>query len=313
MLRERWQTESTSDDTDTITLPTRSALRWPFLLAAFFAWLASWVRLPFAWPRRVERVAAALVFVSLVGAEPIAENWLRRGNDAFARQEFDEAIRCWRQALPEADDPGRVAFDLAAAYFRKQDYVAAATAYRQALDDGELPAERGSRAWFDLGNALLEQAGTTDRRLLEQAMTAYRHCLAGASADLRGDAEHNLEIAGRRWLKTLPPPKDDDQGNEPTGPEKTKPEKSGNSNDPNNEQKGDPTADPNPSKGGDSKKGDPTNKASKGAITVLPDSPERAPLTADDAIAHLERAIGRIDRDRPPARPHDVPLRGKDW
>ena len=75
----------------------------------------------------------------------------------------------------------------------------------------------------------------------------------------------------------------------------------------------DPTTDPKPGPGpGDSKGGD-KKTPSRGSITHLPDSTQRVPLSAADANAFLEQAIDRIERARPAARPHDVPLRGKDW
>jgi tetratricopeptide (TPR) repeat protein len=246
-----------------------------------------------------------------------AGDWLRSGNEAFGRRDFDEAIRCYRHAYVDADDPGQVAFDLAAAHFRKEEYAAAVDAYRQALSDGELPEKRRRRAWFDLGNALLAEAGTTDRRLVEEAMTAYRHCLAAEpDAELRSDAEHNLALAGRRWLLTLPPPVNDEQGNtsnETETPSKEKTEGTGNSADSNNTAKNPPPGDPQAGGPGEPKRGNGTNQAANGAITVLPDSADRAALNAADAAQHLERAIGRIERDRPPARPQDSAPRGKDW
>ena len=316
LLAENWREHPIDLGTDTTTPPMRSPMRGPFLMAALIAWLASWVRLPIRWPRPIGQAAAALAVLLLIGAAPAVENWLRRGNEAFGQQDFDEAIRCYEKALIDADDPGQVAFDLAAAHFRKEEYAAAVSAYRQALEDGELPLERRRRAWFDLGNALLAEAGTTDRRLVEEAMTAYRHCLAAdPEPELRHDAEHNLALAGRRWLQTQPPPPD--EGNEPGNTSDTNRKPDTGTGDPKNPQStdahGDPTADPKPAPGpGDPKAGDKKTPA-RGSITVLPDSTERAALTADDAAFHLERAIGRIDRDRPPARTHDLPLRGKDW
>jgi hypothetical protein len=317
LLHETWREHPIDLGTDSLTPPLRSPMRGPFLVAALMAWLASWVRLPLARPRRLGQASAAFAILLLIGAAPAVENWLRRGNEAFGRRDFEEAIRCYRQALVDADDPGQVAFDLAAAHFRKEDYAAAVTAYRQALEDGELPPERRRRAWFDLGNALLAEAGTTDRRLVEEAMAAYRQCLAAdPEPELRADAEHNLALAGRRWVQTQPPPLPD-HGNEPgnTPDSNRKPENG--ADDPKNPQSkdsnADPTSDPNATPGvGDPKNGDKKTPA-RGPITVLPDSTDRAPLTAEDAAFHLERAIGRIERDRPPARPQDVVLRGKDW
>jgi Ca-activated chloride channel homolog len=314
---EKYWHEHPLADRETETTPTsmRSPLRAPFLLAALIAWLGTWVRLPIRWSRPLGQVVAAAALTLLIGAAPAVDDWLRRGNEAFGRGDFVEAIRCYEQARPAADDPGQVAFDLAAARFRKEEYSAAATAYRQALDDGEMPLERRRRAWFDLGNALLAEAGTSDRRLVEEAMTAYRHCLAAdPELELRGDAEHNLALAGRRWLQTLPP-STEDQGTEPgNAPDKNRKTENG-TGDPKNPQSTDSTGEPNGeqksgpgvSKGGDQK------TLSRGSVTHLLDATNRAPLTAADAAAILNETIGRIESARPSARSDDLPLRGKDW
>jgi Ca-activated chloride channel homolog len=320
ILHDHWREHPLAGIGEARPMTLRTPLRAPFLFAALLAWLGTWVRLPFAWPRRLAPVAAAACVLLLLGAGPTVDDWLWRGNEAFGRRDFDAAIRCYRHALADADDPGQVAFDLGAAHFRKEDYAAAAEAYRQALDDGDLPASRRQRAWFDLGNALLAEGGITDRGLVEEAMTAYRHCLAAEpDPELRGDAEHNLALAGQRWLKTLPP-NDNDPGNTPNASGKPSKEKkskgSGDSEGPSTDSKKPPTGDPDSESPGQPKRGDGTNQASKGPITVLPELPDaadRTSLSAADAARHLEQAIGRIDRDRPPARPQDVSPRGKDW
>ena len=317
LLHDHWREHPLAGVDESRPTTLRTPVRAPFLLAALIAWLGTWIRLPLAWPRRLGPVAAAAAVLLLIGAAPAVDDWLRRGNEAFGRREFDEAIRCYRHAFVDADDPGQVAFDLAAAHFRKEEYAAAVDAYRQALSDGELPEKRRRRAWFDLGNALLAEAGTTDRRLVEEAMTAYRHCLAAEpDPELRSDAEHNLALAGRRWLQTLPPALTEESGNTPAESDKKSKDTTkgtGDSGDPNGASKNPPSGDPQSGGPGEPKRGDGTNQAAKGSITVLPDSADRAALNAVDAAQHLERAIGRIERERPPARPQEVAPRGKDW
>jgi Ca-activated chloride channel family protein len=319
-LHDHWRSlpppaDELANDSPAVTTPP---MRAPFILAAFLCWLASSLTFDFA--RRSARLAVPMAALLLVSGKPEtdAERWLRRGNDAFAAHDFDDAIRCYRHAAATTSDPGLAAFDAGAAHFRKGEYGEAEREYRRTLEDDLLPPERRGRAWFDLGNALLMQAGDKDRRLVEQAMDAYRRALAAApTEELRRDATYNLELAGRRWLKTQPPAASE-RGNDPSrdpsrsGKEQTasnsgEPKENGTSNVPSSKS--------DPGRGGPEAKtgASASNKAARGKLTVLPDSAERGSLSAADAAAHLEQAIERIGQERRAHRNDTGPLRGKDW
>ena len=144
-------------------------------------------------------------------------------------------------------------------------------------------------------------------------MTAYRHCLVGdPDAELRSNVEHNLALAGKRWLQTQPPR--ENEGND-TSPDPTKPNETGSDNDPGRSKETNKDGGPSKPRPGVADPGqkESTQKSAHGSITVIPETADPIPLTAADAAAFLERAIDRIDRDRPPARPIELPLRGKDW
>ena len=299
-------TDVLADAGSALAAPT---MHGPLLLAAFLCWLASGIRL------EVRRFGLPAIALLLVGGrlDNNAESWLRHGNDAFLGHDFDEALRCYRLAATTTPDPGAAAFDAGSAHFRKEQFAEAAAAFRQALDDDGAPPERRARAWYDLGAALLHEAA--DRPMLEEAMDAYRHCLAASPDEvLRRDAIHNLEIAGRRWLKARP--RSSDPGNDPahdasTDSKQKSPSKSGTpredgSSQPTEATVNDPDSNASPA-------GKDGNKAARGPITVLPDHAERVSLSSEEAAIHLERALGRITRDRLQHAPVEGPLRGRDW
>jgi tetratricopeptide (TPR) repeat protein len=210
-----------------------------------------------------------------------------------------------------------VAFNEAAAYFRLSRYDDAVAHYRRALDDDALPEARRARAWFDLGNAQLAKAGGDNRRLLEAAIQSYRQCMASnPAAGLRRDVQHNLEIAGERWLKSRPAGNGaDTEDPSPDGSDKEGASADGKRNKtpqtgardvagPNKEGTG--------QDGGDNTKSG--KQASRGPITVLADQSTPQGLSQEEALAHLERALDRLRQERRSDRDGtDGPLRGKDW
>src|SRR5262249_43674749 len=74
--------------------------------------------LPLNWGGRPARAVITLGVLMLISAAPpSAEDWERRGNDAFADARFDEAAKCYAAAEESSIDPGRVAFNHGVALF----------------------------------------------------------------------------------------------------------------------------------------------------------------------------------------------------
>src|SRR5204863_9313767 len=121
----------------------------------------------------------------------------RQGNEAFARQRYEDALELYEKAELRSADPGLVAYNQAAAYYRLGRYREAEHHYGRCLEDDQAPPLRRARAAFDLGNALVHQAADSNADQLAQAVAAYRTCAAepAADRDLRSDARHNLELA----------------------------------------------------------------------------------------------------------------------
>jgi Ca-activated chloride channel family protein len=277
-----------------------------------------------AWMRwrglgRVAVAAGVLVFVS-AAPPPQIDDWIRQGNAAFERGEFEEALGWYDKAEVRTVDPGLVAFNKAAAYFRLGRFREADLHYQRALEDGQIQSERRVRAWFDLGNARVKQAGEDHAALLESAIAAYRACLADSATTpaLAKDVRHNLELASLLWAKARIKHKDD-PSNTPDSQDPKKNKTPKNGKDPKGNGEGNGEDDPKGSgKNGNGlrdKNGKKGNQAAQGPLQVLPDDNQLTPLSPQETEAHLERLADRIERDRRAFWSQRTPPVGniKDW
>jgi Ca-activated chloride channel family protein len=270
---------------------------------------------------RSSRGLVLLLVPMLLSAGPLpsVEDLLRKGNDAFKGQQYEQALQLYEQAATHTADPGLVAFNKAAALYRLERYAEAAAHWQRCLEDGEIGAPRKARACYDLGNALLQQAGTRSRRLLEQAVAAYRQCLdSQPDADLRADALYNLELARWLWLKARAQAADDPGNDErPPNTPNQEPETRFNGQRPQLGKNGNDAANAELGKknGPDGAVTAAQKKLAQGSPVVLPDQDQVVPLSADESLATLERLIERM---RLEARAHRQALiqaatNVKDW
>jgi tetratricopeptide (TPR) repeat protein len=278
----------------------------------------------------------ATLALLLVGAAPSEqEDWLRRGNTAFAqaaaapdkddaKRLYEDALRSYGEAEERSTDPGLVAFNKAAVLYRLGRFREAELCYRRCLEDGEVPGPRRARALYDLGTSLLHVKEGKDALILQNAIRCLQLCRRQTDdPGLRSQAAHNLELARLLWIKAKANPADPNQ-------------KSEAEEDPRKRKQGEDEPMPQAGDGID-KHGNPIGKGQvlqqdaskgqqkaietnqtlpgKGRIEVLPDSDELTPLDAQDTAEHLERAARRIlDEHRKQLRqtPRDVP-NVKDW
>jgi Ca-activated chloride channel family protein len=268
----------------------------------------------------LENAAVLLIILTAVlnvsaAPSPSADSLLRQGNEAFARQEYEEALKWYEQAESLTLDPGVISFNKAAAYYRMGRYRDAVECYRRCLEDDEAPVDRRARAHFDLGNALVRYAEDNAQTLAE-AVQAYRGCLhqPKLSAKLRTDARHNLEIAQLLWLKAggkLPDDKKTDPDKPPYPPEHDDKKNNGST-----------YVAVNPSKDGKRQEvGDlanapkPKHMRSQGASKHLPDEERVHPQSPEDTLATLAEHARRIAQARIRQRNPEGPaaLTTKDW
>jgi Ca-activated chloride channel family protein len=284
-----------------------------------------------ALPRRLSALsgktqAALLALLAVLNVSaadpPEVESLIRRGNEAFAQQQYDAAVRFYEQAEVLTPDPGLVSFNKAAAYSRLEKFKEAIDCCRRCLEDDRAPSARRARANFDLGNALMRDAGN-HAPLLAQAVQAYRACLQqpDLAGDLRADARHNLELAQLLWLKARNEKKTPDDAESNKDPPQTSP-LAKDTLDKKTPGASDAVYQPvDSAKGSHAKKSAevPSGQESKnlrsGSIVVLPDEEPIVPLPPGDALAtldsHAQRIAEQRRRQRNPAG--SGILNAKDW
>jgi len=265
---------------------------------------------------RVALLTASLL--ALGAAAGPGDDWLRRGNAAFARQDYDEALRCYAEAEARTTDPGAVAFNAAAALYRLDRFAEAERYFRRCLENARGP--RRPQALFNLGNCLLKQADEKNLDAFARAVQCYEDCLAQTDLDkaLRGRAENNLELARLLWQKARAEEPAKQAGNKQQNKEpkanKKNPEDGGEDSQkgPRNPQdgSGDPTRK-------DGQKGNDNDKkgAGKGNLATLPDSEQLVPMTVQETRALLEELTERMRQERQARQRMTAPPAGrvKDW
>lgn len=251
------------------------------------------------------------------------EDYVRQGNAAFERADYEEAVKLYNHAEERITNPGLVAYNKATALYHLRDFRGAEVHYRRCLED----ATDGRRAamLYNLGNCLLQESRGDNADQLKKAMACYDLCMKqeGAPDQVRADARHNLELAKLLWFKARqnrpnkePGTNPDEPKEPPPDPKKPTEEKktpSGNPDPGPNENpmaKGQPQPDPH-----DQRTPLPTKEApppGSGNLPPIPDKGELPPMSPEDAAAHLQRAAERILRERRQHQLHLAPAARKD-
>src|SRR5580693_7795049 len=91
------------------------------------------------------------VALLLAGAAPelTPEDYVRKGNAAFEREDYNAALEAYSRAEERTTTPGLVAHNKAATFFRLARYDEAARAYESSLEDATGP--RAAALLYDLG------------------------------------------------------------------------------------------------------------------------------------------------------------------
>ena len=241
------------------------------------------------------------------GAASEPAELLRRGNAAFALEQYETALELYEQAEIRTSDPGLVAFNKGAALYRLGRYREAEIHYLLSRQDAE--GERLPRVLYDLGNALLMESRARDPKLLTRAITSYEECLRqeNAPAELLENAKHNLTLAKlllQKAKNAKNPSYPNDQNPEDRHP---RPEDVGNDSqdsrigseflDSRNDGRqrrhvhpGDPD-----SEGGNS---DQPREGAMGNLPPIPDEDKLVPLSSEDTSAYLKKTADRILEER---------------
>jgi tetratricopeptide (TPR) repeat protein len=246
----------------------------------------------------------------LISAAPaeIAEKWLREGNSAFERGDYATAIEWYSLAEEPSADPGLVAFNKGAALYRLGRFREAELHYLRCREDAT--GERLARLFYDLANAVTQQASDHDAKRLQEAIGYYEECLHqdAASAELKEDARFNLELAKALLVRAKTsrdqPSSEDNDGGEgnPNLKDQAKERNRGRGN----VQRGtpDPRSDVRGARDRSNRGAENHQTTSEpplpgvGNLPVLPDQDELAPLTPEDRSAYLEEVAAKILRER---------------
>ncbi len=268
-----------------------------------------------------------LLLLALVAAAPASappDELVRRGNDAVGRQQYGEALKLYDRAEERATDPGLVAFDEGVAFYQQGNYAKAEAHFRLALPDAA--GRRRVCAAYNLAASLVQVAGDSDAAKLAEAVGLFEECLHGEAADepLVADARHNLELAKMLWVrakarptphKEKPPQEDENPKPPPPKPEPAK-QPGGEDGSASPTKGSDRGARVTPEEGKEPIKADGQKAPGAGNLPVIPDRDELAPMSREEAEAHLREAVqkvlqeGRAYRQRSQKMP---PAKVRDW
>ncbi len=146
-------------------------------------------------------------FIGLMPADAqSARDRLRSGMDHYLEEQYEEAVRDFREAALAAErerlDPAIALFNKGNAYYRKRDYEEALAMYSKALRSEDMDLHES--AYYNRGNAFtalsgrMEREGRLDAALenIERALSDYENVLTLNPHNR--DARINHELAARR-------------------------------------------------------------------------------------------------------------------
>jgi tetratricopeptide (TPR) repeat protein len=138
------------------------------------------------------------VAVPLSAHAESARSLTARGNELYARGEYDKALEAYEQAATEQPDSAEIWFNKGNAYFQKGDYEKAREAYETAAMRTRDPSlEAGSH--FNLGNTAFfdgqKQLGQEPKKALSQFESSVRHYQEALRVEPGfADAAKNIEV-----------------------------------------------------------------------------------------------------------------------
>jgi hypothetical protein len=279
-------------------------------------------------------LAVLLVAAKFHPSGSSAAEFIRQGEAALEREDWPAAVAAFEKAEARTTDPGRVAFHLARA--RHQLVLTgeggpgllrqAESNYRCCLEPND---PHRAKALLGLGQCLVlrgSSQGSLDPVVLREALSVYDRCVNSSQLppDLVRLARQNRERV--RLLLSQAASPTTDQDNNPSGEDRNNPPAPLDRNSETGGEKGSemgarPTPDPDrrttPSEtGADPTRTDKAPGPGKGNLPPVPDSPNPAHLSPQDAAAHLERAARQVLEERQAyrrSRGQAPPGNGRNW
>ena len=146
-------------------------------------------------------VLAALALL-VAACSPSAAKLTDVGNQAFAEQDYEEALKAYAEAQANSPELAEPVYNSANVLYREGKYEEARKALQQVAQVAQTgPVAQGSH--FNAGNAAFNTQGW------EAAVESYRQALLRYPADL--DAKHNLELALQQMQQQQDQQKQDQQ------------------------------------------------------------------------------------------------------
>ena len=160
-----------------------------------------------AWRRIGAGVAAAALSVSSLGLSYPAARKAVRGDEAYRRGDYGDALQRYSEALAEAPEEPRLFFNIGDVLYRQGGYPEAVKLFQRAAVTGD--SRLRAKSWYNIGNAHYrsaaregapEAAGQAgDMEALKRSAASYIRALECAPDDL--DAKYNLEFVQREIRK----------------------------------------------------------------------------------------------------------------
>jgi hypothetical protein len=248
----------------------------------------------------------ALALVAAAPASAPPDELVRQGNDAVGRKQYGDALKLYDRAEERATDPGLVAFDEGVAFYEQGNYAQAEVRFRLARQDAV--GRRQVFATYNLAASLLQVAGDSDAPKLAEAVGLFEDCVRSEAADeqLVSNARHNRELAKMLWVqakakpaphKDKPPPDEEKSQSQPPKPEPVK-QPGGDDGSASPTKGSDGRARVTPEEGKEPIKADGQQAPGAGNLPVIPDRDELAPMSREEAEAHLREAMRKVMQER---------------
>jgi hypothetical protein len=244
----------------------------------------------------------ALALVAAAPASAPPDELVRRGNDAVGRKQYGDALQLYERAEERATDPGLVAFNEGVAFYQNGNHARAEMQFRLARQDAT--GRRRLYATYNLAASVLQTAGDSDAAKLAEAVGLFEECLRHDEADerLAADARHNLELAKMLWVqaRAKPAPHKDKSQQEEENPKPQPPRPEPVKQPGGDDGSASPTkgtgdrAQVTPEDGKEPVKTDGQPAPGAGNLPVIPDRDELAPMSREDAEAHLKEALKKV-------------------
>lgn len=140
------------------------------------------------------------IFVVLLASTALAsqETQVKQANDLFKKQQWDDAIDHYLNALEESSkDADIVQYDLGSAFYKKGDFDQSIEHYQKSISDKNKVLS--ANAYFNLGNALYKKGHSLEKSKIDDAISSLQKSLENYQQTLNltpkdEDAKYNYDF-----------------------------------------------------------------------------------------------------------------------